>query len=565
MSTPTGQSLRQPLQARHRSRASATSGERQPSVTISPASISCSSLARPRVECCSSPVTRYEGHITPGPGASVERHFATPTQRATPSDRPPSDRPPPERPPPGSTAKRRFSSSRAGRTSIRGFIPPAGSHTSLYAPKSRTTSSPYILGRSSARAWPSPCSPEREPPWETTRSARSEENSRKRATPARDTRSKSIRTWTQPSPKCPYGVPRSPCAASRARNSRRYAPSRAGGTAQSSHPGQAILPSGVRVAVPAASSRIRHSARCSAGSVITTESTASAARTRERAAPSSRISTNSHAPPPGSPEAEPTRSCAMPSTVSGPNPSSPAAASAAALSSAYPRTASAGARGASTRRTTASVTTPSVPSLPQKARATCTPRSGSSASSPPYPEIRREKPPDPDPAMPVRSSARFCDTSSRRPAGAPGQPVPSRYEEPPYAVTASSATLSAVVPQATEWAPHALLPIMPPRVQREWVEGSGPKVSPYGRAASRSRSSTRPGWTTAVRASGSSDTRAFMCRVRSSTTPTPVACPAIDVPPPRGTTGTPASAQIRSAAATSCASRGATTPTGTRR
>lgn len=116
-------------------------------------------------------------------------------------------------------------------------------------------------------------------------------------------------------------------------------------------------------------------------------------------------------------------------------------------------------------------------------------------------------------------------TSSRRPAGAPDQPVAIRCAVPPYAVTASSVTLSAVVPQATEWAPHALLPIMPPRVQRECVDGSGPKVSPCGRTASRSRSRTSPGWTTAVRAAGSTDTRPFMCRVRSRTTPTPVAWP----------------------------------------
>lgn len=167
--------------------------------------------------------------------------------------------------------------------------------------------------------------------------------------------------------------------------------------------------------------------------------------------------------------------------------------------------------------------------------------------------------------MPVRRAARFPATSSRRPGGAPAQPSASRWRAPPYVVTASSATLSAVVPQATEWAPQALLPIIPPRVQRECVDGSGPKVRPYGRTASLSRSRTSPGWTTAVRAAGSTDTRAFMCRVRSRTTPTPVAWPAMEVPPPRGTTGTPASAHTRSAAATSSASRGATTPTGTRR
>lgn len=201
---------------------------------------------------------------------------------------------------------------------------------------------PYIFGSSSARACPSPCSPDSEPPCATTTSASSSEKRRKRPTPASVSRSKSIRTWMQPSPKCPYGVPRNPCAASSARKSRRYAPSRCGGTAQSSQPGQASEPSGIRVAVPLASSRMRHRARCPPGSVTTSEPTTSAARTiasaRARASPceSPPVSTNSQAPPLGSTADADcgTRSAAMPSTVSGPCASSPAAASAAALSSA---------------------------------------------------------------------------------------------------------------------------------------------------------------------------------------------------------------------------------------
>ena len=57
MSTLTGQSVLQPLQARHRSSASRTPRERQPSVigeSPCPSSISNSSRARPRVECSSS-------------------------------------------------------------------------------------------------------------------------------------------------------------------------------------------------------------------------------------------------------------------------------------------------------------------------------------------------------------------------------------------------------------------------------------------------------------------------------------------------------------------------------
>ena len=60
MSTFAGQSVLQPLQARHRSSASRTASDRQPSLTGEspwPFSISNSSRARPRVECSSSPVT----------------------------------------------------------------------------------------------------------------------------------------------------------------------------------------------------------------------------------------------------------------------------------------------------------------------------------------------------------------------------------------------------------------------------------------------------------------------------------------------------------------------------
>ena len=56
MSTPVGQSDAHPLQDRHRSRASWTSGERQPPRMAVPLIISCSTRARPRVESFSSRV-----------------------------------------------------------------------------------------------------------------------------------------------------------------------------------------------------------------------------------------------------------------------------------------------------------------------------------------------------------------------------------------------------------------------------------------------------------------------------------------------------------------------------
>ena len=125
-------------------------------------------------------------------------------------------------------------------------------------------------------------------------------------------------------------------------------------------------------------------------------------------------------------------------------------------------------------------------------------------------------------------------------------------------------TLSTVLPHATECDPHALLPIIPPSVQRLCVDGSGPNVRPCGRAASRSASSTTPGCTRAVRASGSIATIAFI-REKSSTTAVLTAWPAIDVRAPTGSSGTSCSRQTAIAAATSSASRGVTTPIGTRR
>ena len=70
MSTPVGQSREQPLQDRHRSSASCTSGARQPFTGPPGASISCSTRARPRVVSFSSRVAGQDGHMTP-PAAQV--------------------------------------------------------------------------------------------------------------------------------------------------------------------------------------------------------------------------------------------------------------------------------------------------------------------------------------------------------------------------------------------------------------------------------------------------------------------------------------------------------------
>src|ERR1035437_2413279 len=79
MSTCVGQSTAHPLHDRQRSSASKTSSFLHDSGVVSPWNSSPNSLARPLVECFSSWVTRYDGHIT----AIVSlRQRPTPTQRS---------------------------------------------------------------------------------------------------------------------------------------------------------------------------------------------------------------------------------------------------------------------------------------------------------------------------------------------------------------------------------------------------------------------------------------------------------------------------------------------------
>src|SRR5690348_12180497 len=189
MSTDTGQSFVQPLQERQRSSASLASSERKPP-SSSPFSISQSVRARPRVVCFSSRVTMKLGHMTP---PSVCRHLPIPTQRVVAcANEPPSfgyekcvrtlgglyDVP-----------SRRFSVIGYGSTTLPGFIFQSGSQIDLNSRKPSTRSSPNILGKSSARDWPSPCSPESEPPSERTRSEASSRKRRKVLIPSAVTRS----------------------------------------------------------------------------------------------------------------------------------------------------------------------------------------------------------------------------------------------------------------------------------------------------------------------------------------------------------------------------------------
>src|SRR5581483_4196927 len=202
MSTETGQSCVQPLHERQRSSASNTSSSRQSS-SSDPFSISQSVRARPRVVCFSSRVTMKLGHMTP-PSLSVRRHLPIPTQRVVACENEP--------PSSGyvnhvltlgglkSVPSRRLSVIRYGSTTLPGFIFQSGSQIALNSRKPSTSSSPNIFGSSSARDWPSPCSPESEPPSESTRSEASSRNRRKVRIPSRVTRSQFQRAWMQPWP-----------------------------------------------------------------------------------------------------------------------------------------------------------------------------------------------------------------------------------------------------------------------------------------------------------------------------------------------------------------------------
>jgi hypothetical protein len=110
-----------------------------------------------------------------------------------------------------------------------------------------------------------------------------------------------------------------------------------------------------------------------------------------------------------------------------------------------------------------------------------------------------------------------------------------------------------------------LFPIIPPIVARFDVEVSGPKPSPW-RCAARLRSScTTPGPTRTRSPSGSRSRIAFMCRDVSSTTPpAPAVWPARLVPAPRVITGTAKRPATAIAAATSSASQGKATTSGSR-
>src|SRR5258705_11837350 len=86
MSTFDGHSALQPLHSRQRS---ITSYRRRPVNSLAgtlPESTARSALARPRVECSSSRVAMYDGHMVP---SSFFRHTPTPLHISTAAAKPP--------------------------------------------------------------------------------------------------------------------------------------------------------------------------------------------------------------------------------------------------------------------------------------------------------------------------------------------------------------------------------------------------------------------------------------------------------------------------------------------
>ncbi len=123
--------------------------------------------------------------------------------------------------------------------------------------------------------------------------------------------------------------------------------------------------------------------------------------------------------------------------------------------------------------------------------------------------------------------------------------------------------LSTTLPVRCAVAPQELLPIIPPSVQFMWVAGSGPNRRPCCPSWSLSTSSTIPGSTTAVRASGSTSTRRWQYLDQSMTTAVLVHWPARLVPPPRDSSGTACRRQTSTADTAPSTVRGNTTPSGT--
>ena len=148
----------------------------------------------------------------PDPAVSA-RHLPTPTHRWTAFVKLPLSWEN-EKPVPAvmltAAGRRRSASSGSGSTMMPGFNRFCGSKSALTSSSARIASSECWRLSSSERARPSPCSPEADPPYRATSLPASRRKLRKISVPFGWSKGKSVRMWTHPSPKWPYGSPTTP-------------------------------------------------------------------------------------------------------------------------------------------------------------------------------------------------------------------------------------------------------------------------------------------------------------------------------------------------------------------
>ena len=165
MSMPVGQSRAQPLQDRHRSRASCTSGDFQPSwIDLAvdhllqdpgPAAGGVLLLPGRLVGRAHHPEPRGDVRQALADAGAVV-HLLARSGRGDPAAPEPAGRRPPA----------------CGSTSTPGLSRLCGSKACLTCPNSASAAAEYIAGSRADRARPSPCSPDIEPPWLATSSRR---------------------------------------------------------------------------------------------------------------------------------------------------------------------------------------------------------------------------------------------------------------------------------------------------------------------------------------------------------------------------------------------------------
>ena len=254
---------------RHRSSASWTSGERQPSSASDPAAISWSSLARPRVEWRSSPVARYDGHMSAwplrrdaAPDADAALHRRAEVAAVCLEREPGRERCERRRTRPAEVHGERQrvhddpGVEQAGPVPDRLPLPERREHrgAELASQQLAPGAAVAVLAaeRAAVRDDEFRC-----PLHEPAEAGLATRQHRARSPPAGGcSPPRSDRTIT----------PRSSASRSRPWSAARYAARRSGGTAASSNPGQAGEPSGSRDARPAPSSRTRHRVACARGS-----------------------------------------------------------------------------------------------------------------------------------------------------------------------------------------------------------------------------------------------------------------------------------------------------------